>query len=202
MFGLLIAATIGVIASWQVQGRRGKQREEWLVQELERVRSEMSRLRLGQLQAENGSTPDAMDTATTIEVSPSEVSPTADEAIAEEVIAEEVIAEEFVAEDVSAESIVAEETLDEDAVIEITTTEEIEDGSALANDTVTIVMDNLESIRGIGPTFAHRLNNAGILTFADLVALPPEQLRTIASGNKKSKLNVDKWIAQAQQDAQ
>ena len=67
MFGLLIAATIGVIASWQVQGRRSKQREEWLVQELERVRNEMNRLRIGQLPAENPSTPQAMETVAKME---------------------------------------------------------------------------------------------------------------------------------------
>ncbi|MEM7537139.1 MAG: helix-hairpin-helix domain-containing protein [Chloroflexota bacterium] len=186
MFGLLIAAAIGVITSWQIQGRRSKEREDWLVQELARVRNEANSLRLSQLQSENTSLStlpsQAMDAVATVEVMPSEVSQAVENAVTENAVAENAVAESMA-------------------------TPSDEDGSTMTDEadgaddthTATIVMDNLESIRGIGPTFANRLNNAGILTFADIVARPPEQLRSLASGSKKSKLNVENWIDQAKQ---
>jgi predicted flap endonuclease-1-like 5' DNA nuclease len=59
--------------------------------------------------------------------------------------------------------------------------------------------DRLEVIHGIGPTFARRLNEAGIFTFADLAAQTPEQLRTIMANIRASHLfNPEAWIAEAQ----
>ncbi|MEZ4518422.1 MAG: hypothetical protein R3C44_16910 [Chloroflexota bacterium] len=37
--------------------------------------------------------------------------------------------------------------------------------------------DNLEQILGIGPTYAQRLNAAGIYTYADLAAQTPDHVR-------------------------
>lgn len=39
--------------------------------------------------------------------------------------------------------------------------------------------DNLQAIKGIGPTFAKRLNEAGVTTFAQLSNLSSEQLEEI-----------------------
>lgn len=58
----------------------------------------------------------------------------------------------------------------------------------------------LEQIQGIGPVFARRLYEAGIVTLADLAAQSPEQLRAIISGVRGGKMvNVQTWIDQAQQ---
>jgi predicted flap endonuclease-1-like 5' DNA nuclease len=39
--------------------------------------------------------------------------------------------------------------------------------------------DNLTRINGIGPTFARRLNEAGIYSFAALAAATPEHIREV-----------------------
>jgi predicted flap endonuclease-1-like 5' DNA nuclease len=43
----------------------------------------------------------------------------------------------------------------------------------------TAAPDNLEVINGIGPTYARRLREAGVKTFADLSNQAPERLRGI-----------------------
>ncbi len=57
--------------------------------------------------------------------------------------------------------------------------------------------DALERIRGIGPVFARRLREAGVQTFADLAACPPERLREIVQAQPWH--NPEDWIAQALQ---
>ena len=59
----------------------------------------------------------------------------------------------------------------------------------------------LQQIRGIGKVFAARLNEAGILTFADLAALPPEQVQEIVSVETGHMADVQAWIIQARQFA-
>lgn len=55
--------------------------------------------------------------------------------------------------------------------------------------------DDLTAIKGIGPTFAKRLNDAGITTFAALAAATPEQLREVTRA--PAVANPEEWIAQA-----
>lgn len=55
--------------------------------------------------------------------------------------------------------------------------------------------DDLTAIKGIGPTFAKRLNDAGIMTFAALAAATPEQLREVTRA--PAVANPEEWIAQA-----
>lgn len=57
--------------------------------------------------------------------------------------------------------------------------------------------DDLTQINGIGPTFARRLNEAGIYSFAALAAATPEQVREIT---KVANWQADPsdWIAAAQ----
>ncbi|MGQ4810246.1 hypothetical protein NKDENANG_03697 [Candidatus Entotheonellaceae bacterium PAL068K] len=59
--------------------------------------------------------------------------------------------------------------------------------------------DPLEHIKGIEPAYARRLQEAGIMTFADLAALPPERVTEIVASDDPSRPLIDPqdWIAQA-----
>lgn len=62
----------------------------------------------------------------------------------------------------------------------------------------TAARDDLTKIRGIGPTYAGRLYDAGVTTFAALAELTPAALKAIvAPGRVGNFLNVDSWIEQA-----
>ena len=75
-----------------------------------------------------------------------------------------------------------------------------EEGQSLAEEAPPPVPDNLKRIKGIGPVFEARLNQAGIWTFADLAELTPEQIREIvSSGRAKNMIEPEEWIAQARQ---
>lgn len=64
----------------------------------------------------------------------------------------------------------------------------------------SVAPNPLEQIQGIGPVFARRLHEAGIVTLADLATQTPEQVRAIAVTVRGGKLvNVQSWINQAQQ---
>lgn len=54
-------------------------------------------------------------------------------------------------------------------------------------------VDRLVQIKGIGPVFASRLNDAGVYTFSDLANTSPDKLREIVS----SDVNAEDWINQA-----
>ncbi len=56
--------------------------------------------------------------------------------------------------------------------------------------------DDLTQIDGIGPTFARRLAEAGVTTFAQLAALSPEEAREITHVTVQS--DPADWIAEAQ----
>ncbi|MEM7117055.1 MAG: helix-hairpin-helix domain-containing protein [Chloroflexota bacterium] len=62
-----------------------------------------------------------------------------------------------------------------------------------------IQLDRLEALHGIGPVYARRLNEAGILTYADLAQTSPERLTTIVSPDGNLSPNVEAWIAEANQ---
>ncbi|MEE8304279.1 MAG: hypothetical protein V3S24_17820, partial [Candidatus Tectomicrobia bacterium] len=53
--------------------------------------------------------------------------------------------------------------------------------------------------RGIGPIYAERLKEAGIMTFAALTALTPERIREIVTTKDGSEPLIDPqdWIVQA-----
>ncbi|MBX3012990.1 MAG: helix-hairpin-helix domain-containing protein [Caldilineaceae bacterium] len=62
------------------------------------------------------------------------------------------------------------------------------------------IADRLEDIRGIGQVMAQRLLAAGIVTFADLAAQTPAQIRAIiGTGRAAAMMNPEAWIAEAQQ---
>lgn len=56
--------------------------------------------------------------------------------------------------------------------------------------------DDLEVINGIGPAFARRLNDAGIMRFAQLSKLTPDEIRQRAS-LEPWQGDVESWIEQA-----
>ena len=60
----------------------------------------------------------------------------------------------------------------------------------------TAEVDDLTQIDGIGPTFAERLAEAGIATFAQLAGLSPEQAREITHVTVQS--DPADWITEAQ----
>ncbi len=57
-----------------------------------------------------------------------------------------------------------------------------------------MVSDVLEEIKGIGPVFANRLNEAGILTFRQLASASPDELAEITG---VTRWNPEDWIAEA-----
>jgi predicted flap endonuclease-1-like 5' DNA nuclease len=56
------------------------------------------------------------------------------------------------------------------------------------------VSDALEEIKGIGPVFANRLNEAGILSFEQLAATPADELARITGVTRWDPAD---WIAEA-----
>lgn len=58
--------------------------------------------------------------------------------------------------------------------------------------------DQLLIINGIGPTYARRLKDAGIVTVADLARQTPERLREILRLKTSSLADPTAWIAEAQ----
>ncbi|HET6447070.1 MAG TPA: helix-hairpin-helix domain-containing protein [candidate division Zixibacteria bacterium] len=75
------------------------------------------------------------------------------------------------------------------SVVETETTESTETAE-------TAEADDLTQIDGIGPTFASRLSEAGITTFAQLAAMSPEDAREITHVTVQS--DPADWIAEAQ----
>lgn len=59
--------------------------------------------------------------------------------------------------------------------------------------------DPLIDINGIGPVYERRLNDAGILTFAELAALTSDRLRAIIQPEKWQQIDPERWIAEAHQ---
>ena len=57
--------------------------------------------------------------------------------------------------------------------------------------------DSLIEIRGIGSSFAKRLNDAGIHTYAQLADLTPNYVREVVAAQKWHKIEPEAWIAEA-----
>ncbi len=62
--------------------------------------------------------------------------------------------------------------------------------------TDVIILDRLEDISGITPRFAYRLNQAGILTYADLASQSPERLQDLVASDEEV-IPAHDWMAQA-----
>lgn len=56
------------------------------------------------------------------------------------------------------------------------------------------ISEPLEEIKGIGPVFANRLNEAGIYSFAQLAAASPDEIQQITGVNRWDPAD---WIAEA-----
>jgi large subunit ribosomal protein L21 len=74
-----------------------------------------------------------------------------------------------------------------------------ESGPPVRDVTASAPADDLQSISGIGPTYAQRLNQAGIKTFAELAACTSEQLREIVGLRSFQLANPEEWIATAKE---
>ncbi len=57
--------------------------------------------------------------------------------------------------------------------------------------------DDLTQIKGIGPTYAERLNSAGVHSFADLSQLTPDRLQEILGEAGSQRAEREAWIEQA-----
>ncbi|MDH7486950.1 MAG: DUF4332 domain-containing protein [Anaerolineae bacterium] len=60
-----------------------------------------------------------------------------------------------------------------------------------------VIPDDLSQIKGIGEVFEQKLYQAGIMTFADLAARTPEELKAIIQPEEWQALDFADWIAQA-----
>jgi predicted flap endonuclease-1-like 5' DNA nuclease len=58
-------------------------------------------------------------------------------------------------------------------------------------------VNELRDIRGIGPVYAERLQDAGVHSLAQLIALSPDRIREIVRSPGGLRANVESWIAQA-----
>lgn len=91
------------------------------------------------------------------------------------------------------------EVLDRLAAAEARLREQMADTAvrpAPASNPVQVDPDDLQEIAGIGPTYAQRLHEAGIVTFADLAVLTPERVMEI-TGSRSIETAVD-WIVAAE----
>jgi Helix-hairpin-helix domain len=63
---------------------------------------------------------------------------------------------------------------------------------------ISSVTDDLTTIKGVGPVIATRLRDIGILTFAQLADLTPEDISARVVGLSSKRIAREKWIKQAQ----
>ena len=57
--------------------------------------------------------------------------------------------------------------------------------------------NQLQLIRGIGPTYARRLNGFGIQTFTDLAECQPDQIASIIKKKNWQAVNIEDWLDEA-----
>ncbi len=69
--------------------------------------------------------------------------------------------------------------------------------SAFAATRGTVVGDDLQTLEGIGPAYARRLNESGITTFAQLAETDESTLAGIISAPAWRRINFGNWTAQA-----
>ena len=61
-----------------------------------------------------------------------------------------------------------------------------------------VTADTLTAIKGIGPSFAQALNAAGIMTFAQLAQLTPDQIASKVPRATVERIEREDWVGQAQ----
>lgn len=57
--------------------------------------------------------------------------------------------------------------------------------------------DDLQQIKGIGPTFSRRLNEAGIHTYRELATSPPERVKQIVGAEEWQDVDIETWVRMA-----
>jgi predicted flap endonuclease-1-like 5' DNA nuclease len=57
--------------------------------------------------------------------------------------------------------------------------------------------DDLQRIKGIGPAFSERLNEAGIHTFRELASSSPERIKQIVRAEEWQDVDIETWLRMA-----
>jgi hypothetical protein len=70
--------------------------------------------------------------------------------------------------------------------------------SQAAQNATSSIVNDLTAIRGIGPIIASRLRDRGIMTYAHLAKLTPDDISAIVMGFPAKRIAKEKWIKQAQ----
>lgn len=64
-------------------------------------------------------------------------------------------------------------------------------------ETIIIIPDRLQKVKGIGDVYARELNEAGIYTFEDLANSTPQQILDIVKPEKWQDVEPQEWIEEA-----
>ncbi len=75
----------------------------------------------------------------------------------------------------------------------------VDDVDVVGVDNLAAQPDDLTAIKGIGAVFARRLNDGGIVTFAQLAQATPDQLQDIVQAAEWQAIDPATWIAEARQ---
>ncbi|MEM9668904.1 MAG: helix-hairpin-helix domain-containing protein [Pseudomonadota bacterium] len=74
---------------------------------------------------------------------------------------------------------------------------EVEAAPELATDTAG---DDLKQLKGVGPVLAEKLNDAGIMSFAQIAALSPEEIADVEEKvGASGKFEKEGWLEQAKE---
>lgn len=77
--------------------------------------------------------------------------------------------------------------------------EVVDDVDVVDLDNLAAQPDDLTAIKGIGAVFARRLNDGGIVTFAQLAQATPDQLQDIVQAAEWQAIDPASWIVEARQ---
>jgi predicted flap endonuclease-1-like 5' DNA nuclease len=186
---LVIGAVVGAVITWQVDRRQRQKSEQGLQDELAQARGQVSTLRTQQTD-----TTQLQQQLATAEAQVSELQAQQTEAVQlkTQLAAAEAQIGQLQAQQEGATQRQAEPLEAQAAAASVEGVDEA------TNQPGELVMDQLEVVKGIGPTYARRLNEAGILTYTDLAQQTPERIRELVGGAWLDDAEVQQWIEEAQ----